>query len=165
MLHETLNQLIGVWKLVDMYFLDETKSIVHKPMGDNPSGVLIYTENKYMSAQLGNLDRHKFLNNDYRFGTNSEIFEAFNQYIAYTGKYDVNINKEYILHKIQMSMFPNWIGQNVKRYYNFENVNDKLYLYLSASEIDFKLELLESNVENSLINIIKVTPVIKWVKV
>lgn len=150
----TLNQLIGVWKLVDMYFLDENKTIVHKPMGDNPLGILIYTEDLYMSAQIGSLDRNYFTNNDYRFGTYSEIFEAFNQYIAYTGKYELYTNKQYILHKIQMSMFPNWIGQNVKRFYNFENErgNDKenIYLYLSASPLDY--------------NSLKVTPVIKWIK-
>lgn len=154
--------LIGEWELVDMYFesvsreitsreITSKAEIIHKPMGNNPYGLLIYTKNGFMSAQLGNLNRTKFENPDYRYGKTNEIIEAFNQYIAYTGKYEVNENKQFIIHKVKMSMFPNWIGQNVKRYYETEFVGSDVYLYLKATEI------LHENVS--------VIPTIKWRKI
>lgn len=149
--------LIGEWELIDMYFEGVTDysnsnpNVIHRPMSNSPYGLLIYTKSGYMSAQLGNLNRVKFENPDYRFGKPNEIIEAFNQYIAYTGKYEVNESKNFIVHKVKMSMFPNWIGQNVKRYYSTENIGDEIYLYLKATEI--------------IHNNIAVIPTIKWRKI
>lgn len=111
------NNFVGVWELIDFAFYDKENKSKFKPFGDNVRGNLIYTIDGYMSANLGSLNRKLFRNSDYRLGTNEEIIEAYNNMISYSGSYIINEDKEFIVHKINMSMFPNWIGQNVKRYF------------------------------------------------
>jgi len=153
------NQFVGAWGLVDFSFCDINGNVKFRPLGNKVGGLLIYTNDGFMSANLGSLERKPFKNNDYRFGKNEEIIEAYNNIISYSGEYQVNDNKKFILHKINMSMFPNWIGQNVKRYFrignyneiigkklegNFNNVllNEDIFLELSASTLLHNEELL-----------------------
>lgn len=154
------NQIIGVWQLIDFSFCDNFGNPKFKPFGKNIDGLLIYTNNGFMSANLGNLERKKFINNDYRLGEKDEIIEAFNNMISYSGQFEIIYNKNYIIHKIKMSMFPNWINQNVKRFFRIgyydkiigdnklkisfkNNLKDKdIFLELSATEILHIDELL-----------------------
>lgn len=143
--------IVGTWEIVDMYFqVPVTKEIIARPMGEKPIGLLIYTNEGFMSAQLGSVERKNFVNPDYRFGTKDEIFDAFNAYIAYSGQYSIYEAKNMIVHKVQVSMFPNWIGQQVKRYYQVNEEENGLYLYLRATEILHSNQL--------------VIPTIKWKK-
>ena len=119
------NKFKSSWKLLEMNAEDDSGNKIY-PMGRNVEGLLIYLENDFMSAQLGSLDRVEFKNTDYRFGSKTEIIEAFNGFISYFGKYTVNEKHSYITHKISQSLFPNWTGQNVKRHYQF--IDDKLIL-------------------------------------
>jgi len=114
------NNFIGIWLLNSMYSEADDGSKVY-PIGKNVNGILIYTDDGYISAQLGNANRTNFNNSDFRLGQKNEIIEAFNSYISYYGKYEINIDKKFIIHNVEMSLFPNWVGTKVKRYYSFSN--------------------------------------------
>lgn len=117
----------GAYKLIEKHSIrtDGTKVF---PWGENVNGLLIYTDT-HVSAQLGVTDRNKLSTYNFREAKEDEALYAFITYIAYFGEYQVRDG--YVIHKIKQSLFPNWIGQNVKRYYKFD---DDL-LYLEAKEV------------------------------
>lgn len=129
-------KFLGVWNLLEMKSISERKNVEIYPLG-KVEGQLIYTENR-MSAQLGSKKRKNFKNNDYRKGLQEEIEIAFNSFISYYGEYEIIPDKNLIIHKVKQSLFPNWVGQNVKRYYKFEDEN----LILQSTPIRYKKELL-----------------------
>jgi len=113
------HKFIGNWNLISMFSQAEDKSKIF-PNSNQVNGLLIYTNDGIISAQLGNANRIKFKNQDFRKGNDFEINQAFNGYISYFGNYSINHEKEYIVHDIKMSLFPNWINTKVKRYYEFD---------------------------------------------
>lgn len=140
------DKFIGTWQLLSM--VNESDSVEnHLPFGKNVSGLLIYTEDGYMSAQLGQSGRNKFISSDFRYGTKDEIFSAFNGYISYFGTYEIDEAKSLVVHDVQMSMYPNWEGTRQKRYFSFKND----LLILKATPVLFNEQLY--------------TPTLTWQKV
>lgn len=124
--------ILGYWELLKFEAIAEDGDI-YLPFGQNVRGLLHYAENEIMSAQLGNSMRANWNSNDFRNGTESEIIEAYNGYISYFGKYSINEYRKYIIHEIEMSLYPNWINARVKRTYE---LNDDI-LILKAPQLDF----------------------------
>jgi len=56
-------------------------------------------------------------------------------FIGYAGKYEVLENK--IIHNVEMSFIPNWIGNPLNRFYRFEN--DELVLTTPPEDINGKM--------------------------
>jgi Lipocalin-like domain len=70
---ETLrDQLIGAWKLVSYVEKPIDGSPPFHPMGAPPRGIILYTPDGYMSAQLMRPDRHPFASGDWFKGTAAE---------------------------------------------------------------------------------------------
>lgn len=125
-----MKDFIGVWLLVKVE--RKTKDKLLSPFGDNPEGLLIYSEG-YMSAQLGIANRPAFDSEDFRNGSPDEIAIAFNSYIAYYGTYNVDEAEKIVYHKVLQSLYPNWVGTKQKRYFEFSSK----YLSLSALDPDY----------------------------
>ena len=53
-------QLIGAWTLESYTVEDIESGEVSYPMGRNPEGLILYTTDGYMSAQLGSGQRDRF---------------------------------------------------------------------------------------------------------
>jgi len=62
--------------------------------------------------------RTAFASGDIRGGTVDEKIEAFNGYISYSGRFEVKGDK--VIHVIEVSLFPNWIGESQERFYSFD---------------------------------------------
>jgi len=124
--------LKGYWELVKFEAVADDGSVIY-PFGKNVRGLLHYADNEIMSAQLGDAMRPNFSNEDFRKAVPNEILEAYNGYISYFGKYSVNEHRKYIIHEIEMSLYPNWIGTRVKR--GFDLNGD--FLVLTASQLDY----------------------------
>lgn len=122
-----MNPFPGTYQLIEKYSIRVDGSKIH-PWGEDVKGMIIYTDT-HVSAQLGVSKRKSFSDYNFRKATESESQEAFTTYIAYFGTY--SIMDGYVVHNIEQSLFPNWIGQKVKRYYRFEGD----MLYLEAKEI------------------------------
>ena len=71
-----------------------------------------------MSVAFMNEGRSEFASGDIRGGTVEEKIEAFNGYISYSGRFEVI--GDTVTHIIEVSLFPNWIGDRQERYYRFE---------------------------------------------
>lgn len=99
---------------------------VFHPYGEAPQGMLIYDASGYMSVVLMRPGRPKFLGGDPLSGTAEELKEAFEGFDAYSGRYEVDLEKGIVTHHLEACRFPNWEGTDQVRY--FELSGDRLVL-------------------------------------
>ena len=132
------NEIIGTWKLVSWVYKNEKGEEVHY-FGKNSTGLLMYDDNGYMNAQLMKEKRPAFASDSINGGTPEETYGAFHTYLAYFGKY-YEQNPGEMVHIVEGSLFPNWVGHREVRYGRIEG--DQLILstppiYAQGTEIVF----------------------------
>jgi len=120
-----IQKFIGTWRLVTSEFRTSDGRVTY-PLGENAVGLLIYDGGGRMAAQLMRLDRPEFASGDMRGGTPDEFKAAADGYVAYFGTYEVDDQKGTVIHHVDASLFPNWIGQDQVRYFEFST--DRLTL-------------------------------------
>jgi hypothetical protein len=125
-------QLIRAWKLISYEERPVDGSPSFYPMSERPMGIIMYTPDGYMSAQLSQPNRKPFASGDWFKGTDDDYKQGASTYIAYTGEFHVDEEKKTLTHSMFISMFPNWIGQTQPRVVTLEE--DELHLS-SASQI------------------------------
>ena len=107
-----LTDILGAWSLETYVETnDETGELV-LPMGENPTGILLYTSDGFMSAQLGKGARPHFASDDMVVGTEAEYAAAGNSYLAYSGPFRLDEAAQRLEHAMSVSLFPNWQGQH-----------------------------------------------------
>jgi len=130
------NKFVGTWKLLSfvIHFPDGT---IMEPYGDNPMGMAMFDENNNFVAQLMKSDRKEFDANNQLGGTPDEIKEAFEGYTAYYGTYEVKDDKT-LVNRVEGSLYPNWIGGEQIRYYEFyDNFCDLRTPPTKAGDIEY----------------------------
>jgi hypothetical protein len=110
------HKFIGTWRLLKCHHELEEGSLIY-PFGDTARGLLIYTQEGYMSGALMQSERVKFKTKELFSGTQEEKALAMDGYLHYAGKYE--IHGEEVWHYVEMSLFPNWIGTIQKRRFHF----------------------------------------------
>lgn len=123
------NPFLGTWRLISYRAVDESGTTMY-PMGPDAEGLIMYTADGYMSVHIQEAGRAAFGRDNIRAGTPEEYASAARSYLAYAGAYEVL--PEEILHVIRFSLFPNWVGTTLKRFYRFEDNR----LTLSTAPID-----------------------------
>ncbi|MET4141969.1 lipocalin-like domain-containing protein [Pedobacter sp. UYP1] len=108
------SQLIGTWVLISAAYENENGESIFI-LGKEVNGILMYDKNGYMNAQLSSKDRKLFIAEGYNEGTTLETYHAFQEYIAYFGRYE-EIEPGKIVHTVLGSLFPNWIGSKQIRF-------------------------------------------------
>ncbi|MCP4108951.1 MAG: lipocalin-like domain-containing protein [Desulfobacteraceae bacterium] len=119
----TQNPFVGVWKLISCEFRNSDGHVSY-PYGKGATGYIMYNEGGYMSVAIMNADRPGFDAGDLFRGTDEEKVAAASTYLSYCGRYDILENK--VIHHIEVSLFPNWVGTDQVR--NFEFDGDRLTL-------------------------------------
>ena len=71
-----------------------------------------------MSVSFMKEGRSLFASGDIRGGTVDEKIEAFNGYVSYCGRYSVE--GDVVIHDIEVSLFPNWVGERQERFFEFD---------------------------------------------
>jgi hypothetical protein len=99
--------LTGAWKLVSYPEIPVDGSAPFEPLGHKPRGLIIYTSDGYMSAQLSKPDRPKFASGDWFAGTADDYVAEASSYIAYSGPFQVDEAKQTLTHSMFVSLFPN----------------------------------------------------------
>jgi hypothetical protein len=116
--------LVGSWRLIGwVAMLDDGSEAL--PMGEAPSGLLIYSGDGAMIGILGSGDRSRFASDDVTGGTDEERALAFSTFIAYGGRF--KIEGDVISHHVDTSLFPNWIGTIQRRRWELDEA-DRLTL-------------------------------------
>jgi Lipocalin-like domain len=110
------NPLVGTWSLVAMRTTTPAGEVAG-PFADGAAGSLIYTEEGHMAASIMPANRPNFASPDLRAGTPQEKIAAFETYLTYCGTYSVESDR--VIHHVQLSLFPNWIGGDQVRFFEF----------------------------------------------
>ena len=114
------NQFIGVWRLVSCERTREDGR-VDFPYGDDPLGRISYDEAGRMSAQLMRRGRRTTVGPGMNLATagEEEIREAVAGYAAYFGTFDVDEAAGMVIHHVEASLVPSWVGTDLRRKYRF----------------------------------------------
>ena len=117
--------LIGTWHLETWVSLvdDGTKAA---PMGPSPEGLLAYAPDGTMLTVFGQAGRDRFATDDLTGGTDDERSAAFRSFIAYGGRYAIEGST--VVHTVEISLFPNWVGTTQRRQWSLDEDGDRLTL-------------------------------------
>ncbi|MBL1119479.1 lipocalin-like domain-containing protein [Streptomyces sp. 110] len=117
-------RLSGSWRMTDWkVFCGEEE--LDPPLGPaaDCAGLLIYTDEGTMSANLTLLERPPFADGSLDGGTQQERADAYRSVIAYAGTYDVDELTEAVVHHVEIATFPNFVGTDLTRTCIFEDEN------------------------------------------
>jgi hypothetical protein len=109
----------GTWRLIS-YGTHFPDGRVEHPFGDEATGLLIYTADGAMSGQVMRAGRAHLPNGYRRSGAVEPVVAAFEGYIAYCGIYQVEEDTLHVVHHVEASLFPNWVGTQQRRGYQFD---------------------------------------------
>lgn len=112
-------KIVGTWQLISWIYYNEKGEAVHY-FGENVTGILMYDRSGNMNAQLMQRERPPFSSTSLNGGAPEEAQSALRGYVAYYGKY-YEKNPGELVHVVEGSLFPNWIGDKQVRYGRIEN--------------------------------------------
>jgi hypothetical protein len=101
--------LIGAWTLESYVSTSADGSDEFYPLGPDARGIIMYTPDGYMSAQLMRPDRTPFDRADPHLAHEDQLAEAAAGYLTYAGPFSV-VEDGLIAHHVEVSLLPNWIG-------------------------------------------------------
>lgn len=104
--------LVGGWRLRTWVAISDDGSEA-LPMGEAPDGLLTYSADGTMIGIMGPGGRPRFADDDVTGGSAEEQAQAFATFIAYGGRYEVSGDS--VTHRVETSLFPNWIGTEQRR--------------------------------------------------
>ena len=115
----------GTWNLISSEMRTSTGE-VHYPLGKECVGRIIFDAEGNFAAQLVRPDRPSFASDDLLRGTDEEIRAAYQGFVAFWAKINVDESKQEVTYEVEGSLFPNWVGHSNLRYYSFDG--DRLTL-------------------------------------
>ena len=102
--------VLGAWELESYTEADGSGRPPVHPLGEDATGLIIYTDDGYMSAQLMSADRPLFDTADPAGGTTRQTLAAARGYLAYSGPFRVDESAAVLHHDVRVSLLPNWLG-------------------------------------------------------
>lgn len=85
------DRIIGAWELTSFTLTDADTGHVEHPLGTAPNGMILYTADGHMSAQLADAD--------------------MGGYMAYGGRFDVDEETSTLHHDVTIAMVPELLAQ------------------------------------------------------
>ena len=101
--------VIGAWTLQSYESRSLDGSNVTYPLGVDAQGIIMYTADGYMSAQLMRSGRSRSNREDAHPDSQDELAAAAAGYFSYSGPFTV-VGEHLIAHHVAVSLLPNWIG-------------------------------------------------------
>ena len=120
------SQFVGTWKMVSVEERRPNGEVVAPRYGAHPIGYIIYDTTGHVAVQIMKPDRPRCASNDAAQASAAEAKAAFDGYGAYFGTYEINEAEGYVVHHVEGSVFPNYVGTDQKR--GFELSGDQLIL-------------------------------------
>jgi len=126
-----INNILGTWKLFSFEY--RANDGTHfSPYGKDPQGILIYDKSGYMSGIMSKNNRlNSSLELIQSIPANEKNLLSYG-FVSYSGKFEMLEDK--IVHHVEVSFFPNWIGEPLDRYYKFDDKK----LILSTPAVNFE---------------------------
>ena len=114
--------LVGAWRLAEYSIEDKSKNGERfYPLGKDATGIIMYTPDGYMSAQIMASGRPVYANGHIHTGSTEEMAKAAKGYMAYSGQFEVDEKTNTLTHHMEVSMNPTWLGQAQERYFTLED--------------------------------------------
>ena len=104
----------GSWSLLGWRTVDAAGATIGYPFGEHASGTVFYSPGGAMQGQLAAEHRPQLATSDPIGGSESDRAAAYSSYVAYWGRYRLEPGR--IVHVVQSSLFPGWIGGEQVRY-------------------------------------------------
>ncbi len=124
-----MHELIGTWRLVEWTFTVNDSRPTH-PWGGDPVGLLTYTEDGRMNASLMSIGRPPTPTRTLSAAPIDIRAAAAAGYLSYAGTY--TIEDDDVLHHIELSLMPNWVGRTERRHVDWLPVSNGEDLILST---------------------------------
>jgi hypothetical protein len=105
------DKLVGAWELVSYIERDSPDGPVRYPHGQDAQGLIMYTPDGYMSAQIQSAGRPNYDRPVASGGTTEQAAAAALGYLAYSGRYFVDESTGDIRHEAKLSLVPNYLGK------------------------------------------------------
>lgn len=107
---DAARSFVGAWSLAS--YTEQTAGLeaVH-PFGTDAEGLLIYTEDGMVSAQVMRAHRGKVKGDPWDLAHAEDLADLAAGYIAYCGRYFINRNTQEVLHIPVVALIPNLIDQ------------------------------------------------------
>jgi lipocalin-like protein len=106
--------LVGTWALKRYTNIDSHANAV-EPFGNSPVGILIYTPDGLVSAQLMDPDRRWSHQEDWGDWTPEEYAVFARGYTSYCGRYEVDEIQSTVTHVPSVAFLPNLVNQRLLR--------------------------------------------------
>lgn len=103
----------GLWKLRSMEQRYDDGRVVY-PFGTDVQGYICYSPEGFMCGAIQRANRKPFVTGLQWTANAEEKAKAYDDYLSYCGPYDV-IGNDTLVHTMEISLFPNWIGAQQKR--------------------------------------------------
>ena len=108
-----LSSLVGAWSLVSYCApsIDNPADMAY-PLGPDAEGILLYTQDGYMSATLLRPGQTPYASAEPGNASQAELAESTKRYLGYAGPFllDEAGQRLVVRHKMQLVNFPNWQG-------------------------------------------------------
>lgn len=112
----------GTWTLVSWTAQLPNGETIH-PFGEQATGVLVYGRSGRMSVQIMGADRPRAATSDPLSVSAEKMQAAYQSYLAYWGTYETHREEGTVTHFLQGSLFPNWVGTEQVRTFEFDGEN------------------------------------------
>jgi hypothetical protein len=107
--------LIGTWQLESWTVGYSDREDFTTPFGEDPKGLLLYTEDDWMSASIARSDRQTLpQDNPFRKIPEEKLAQAYLSYFHYAGRYRVVEGD--VVHYVTQSLNPNFVGTEQLRH-------------------------------------------------
>lgn len=112
--------LVGRWDILawEQLYDDGRKQL---PLGEELEGFLRYTEEGDMIVMIARKDRKPFETGGQWNADDAEKAGAYSSMLSYAGRYEVQ--GDTVIHKVDISLFPNWKGGEQKRQLELKDDN------------------------------------------
>jgi hypothetical protein len=111
------NPLFGAWKLKSLETRASDGSVSY-PWGKETLGCAVISPEGYFCVAIMSAKRKKFSSQDMKGGSVEERANAADSYISYSGPCEIEKDKFRV--KVEVSLFPNWIGTTQERNYKIK---------------------------------------------
>lgn len=135
---------LGSWTLQHCKMLDINGAPQPDPF-HGASGVIMYDANGMMAAQIMQHNHERSIIGDIFAAPTINVRTAFEGYIAYYGSYRIDEANKAVTHSVLGALWPNMVGMNVIRRFEFKNNNTLILSTLDYETIGSEQPIMRFN--------------------